>query len=315
MKTLTSCLRGRRHLLRREPCEDRFALLPLPGGLAAAVADGHGDARCTRAGFGARAACASALRALADPALPPEELAAAIRRRYESLCRRHLARHPLTEREQGLLADLDPLYAYGTTLACARTDAGGTTLLQIGDSEVLALRPDGRPFPAIPADPDCAGSVTSSLADPAAAARFAHYDLPAAALLLFTDGYGYRGSLPSALLGLLKDPLPAALPADILDRGEHGDDQTVLLAADEAVCAGEGFRRGLADLLERLAAEEKLRTLRQEQREVMAYLRLAWRALLERDKEEQLRLFPRIQAQLRRLQELDAGIEDLSARL
>ena len=114
---------------------------------------------------------------------------------------------------------------------------------------------------------------------------------------------------------LLKDPLPAALPADILDRGEHGDDQTVLLAADEAVCAGEGFRRGLADLLDRLAAEEKLRALRQEQREVMAYLRLAWRALLERDKEEQFHLFPRIQAQLRRLQELDAGIEDLSARL
>ncbi len=40
MKTLSSCLRGRRHILRREPCEDRFAVLPLPGGLAAAAADG-----------------------------------------------------------------------------------------------------------------------------------------------------------------------------------------------------------------------------------------------------------------------------------
>ena len=89
MKTLTSCLQGRRHILRREPCEDRFAVLPLPGGLAAAAADGHGDARCCRAGFGARVACASALRALSDPALSPEALAGAIRQRYERLCRRH----------------------------------------------------------------------------------------------------------------------------------------------------------------------------------------------------------------------------------
>lgn len=210
MKTLSSCLRGRRHILRREPCEDRFAVLPLPGGLAAAAADGHGDARCCRAGFGARVACASALHALSDPALPPEALAGAIRQRYERLCRRHLARHPLTEREQALLAGLDPLYAYGTTLVCARTDAAGTTLLRIGDSEVLALGPDGLPFPILAADPNCTGSATTSLADPDAetAARVARYDRPAAALLLFTDGYSYRGQLPAGLLDLLRAPCP-----------------------------------------------------------------------------------------------------------
>ena len=220
MKTLISCLRCRRHILRREPCEDRFAVLPLPGGLAAAAADGHGDARCCRAGFGARVACASALHALSDPALSPEALAGAIRQRYERLCRRHLARHPLTEREQALLAGLDPLYAYGTTLVCARTDAAGTTLLRIGDSEVLALGPDGLPFPILAADPNCTGSATTSLADPDAetAARVARYDRPAAALLLFTDGYSYRGQLPAGLLDLLRAPLPDAIPAELLDR-------------------------------------------------------------------------------------------------
>ena len=315
MKTLTSCLRGRQHVLRREPCEDRFAVLPLPGGLAAAAADGHGAARCCRAGFGARVACASALHALSDPALSPEALAGAIRQRYERLCRRHLARHPLTEREQALLAGLAPLYAYGTTLVCARTDAAGTTLLRIGDSEVLALGSDGLPFPILAADPNCTGSATTSLADPDAetAARVARYDRPAAALLLFTDGYSYRGQLPAGLLDLLRAPLPDAIPAELLDRGDHGDDQTVLLAADEALCAGEGFRRGLTELLDRLAAAEALRKLQRERREVMAYLRLAQKALRERQGEDLRSLCCHTREQLDRLQALDAEIAALSA--
>ena len=282
MKTLSSCLRGRRHILRREPCEDRFAVLPLPGGLAAAAADGHGDARCCRAGFGARVACASALHALSDPALSPEALAGAIRQRYERLCRRHLARHPLTEREQALLAGLDPLYAYGTTLVCARTDAAGTTLLRIGDSEVLALGPDGLLFPILAADPNCTGSATTSLADPDAetAARVARYDRPAAALLLFTDGYSYRGQLPAGLLDLLRAPLPDAIPAELLDR---------------------------------LAAAEALRTLQRERREVMAYLRLAQKALQERQGEDLRSLCCHTREQLDRLQALDAEIAALSA--
>ena len=259
-------------------------------------------------------ACASALHALSDPALSPEALAGAIRQRYERLCRRHLARHPLTEREQALLAGLDPLYAYGTTLVCARTDAAGTTLLRIGDSEVLALGPDGLPFPILAADPNCTGSATTSLADPDAetAARVARYDRPAAALLLFTDGYSYRATARGAS-GPAARPLPDAIPAELLDRGDHGDDQTVLLAADEALCAGEGFLRGLTELLDRLAAAEALRKLQRERREVMAYLRLAQKALRERQGEDLRSLCCHTREQLDRLQALDAEIAALSA--
>lgn len=108
-------------------------------------------------------------------------------------------------------------------------------------------------------------------------------------------------------------PLPDAIPAELLDRGDHGDDQTVLLAADEALCAREGFLRGLTELLDRLAAAEALRKLQRERREVMAYLRLAQKALRERQGEDLRSLCCHTREQLDRLQALDAEIAALSA--
>ena len=87
----------------------------------------------------------------------------------------------------------------------------------------------------------------------------------------------------------------------------------VLLAADEALCAGEGFRQGLTELLDRLAAAEALRKLQRERREVMADLRLAQKALRERQGEDLRSLCCHTREQLDRLQALDAEIAALSA--
>ena len=305
-----SCRTGERHLRKRLPCQDRWLLRETPGGIILALADGHGDARCIRAGFGARMACAAAADVLSDPALAPEELGTALTRRFAQLAERHLRLRPLGAEEAQALGGLPPIFAYGATLIAARADGESLTLLQVGDGAVHALRADGSLFPAMEEDPNNFLNVTASLADAEARVRWARYEEAPAALLAYTDGYCHGGERPAELLGLLAEALPETLPEDILHRGDRGDDQTVAVLRSDALC-GEAFLHGLAETRKALADEARRRELLRTRREIRAYLETALGLLRRREGDERAALEERIRQGFLKLENVNRALDEL----
>jgi hypothetical protein len=88
-----------------------------------------------------------------------------------------------------------PVVPYGSTLLVAVIAAQWLVCAQIGDGDMLAVRPDGSSFAPVAGDDRLDGRRTTSLCQPDALASFrtgAHdlRQVPLAALLLATDGYG-----------------------------------------------------------------------------------------------------------------------------
>jgi hypothetical protein len=181
-----------------------------PGGVVAAIADGHGHIRHFRSADGAAlavdVACRVASRAaggLATDATGDEaeragqELARAVVAGWRSAVAGQLEERPYTTEEQWLLdrsADT-PVIPYGSTLLVAVIAAGWLVCAQIGDGDMLAVRPDGSSFSPVAGDDRLDGRRTTSLCQPDALASFrtgAHdlRQVPLAALLLASDGYG-----------------------------------------------------------------------------------------------------------------------------
>jgi hypothetical protein len=228
-----------------------------PDGLAIAVADGHGDARCVRADVGARLAVSAALRAaraLPAHALPgdvlpgrdsavPAELADRIVTGWRAEVSAHRRQHPLAA---GAATNGD-VEAYGATLLLAIVLADHLTLVQIGDGDVLLVRADGSVRCPVPARPACAAGATDSLAadDAASAAAGVVIELDPAheLVLLATDGYGnsfaereWWHDLGADYVRLVREHglpwLGGQLPAWLHESAQAGgDDATVMVAA------------------------------------------------------------------------------------
>jgi Protein phosphatase 2C len=182
-----------------------------PGGVVVAVADGHGHIRHFRSADGAALAVEVACRVASqtaaglaaeaagdeEAALAGPELARAVVAGWLSAVAGQLEVRPYTAEEQfvlGLAADT-PVVPYGATLLVAVIAARWLVCAQIGDGDILAVRPDGSSFSPVAGDDRLDGRRTTSLCQPDALASFrtGAHDLrrvPLAALLLATDGYG-----------------------------------------------------------------------------------------------------------------------------
>jgi hypothetical protein len=211
--------RGAAHLATGLPNQDAAAYrdASTPGGaVIVAIADGHGHSRHFRSGTGSAlavdTACqvAAALTAgLARRAQPGAlgraevdaavraELAPALVRNWRAAVAAHLAEQPFTAEEQSRLDALgdEPEIPYGATLLVVTVVAHWLICAQIGDGDMLAIRPDGQSFGPVPAGEKLDGERTRSLCQPDALAAFrvGVHDLdtrPLVALLLATDGYG-----------------------------------------------------------------------------------------------------------------------------
>ena len=209
-QAVTATERGAAHRAAGLPNQDAVAVHPVPpGGLVAAVADGHGHSRHFRSARGARLAvsiaCQAAREFAARPGgLPgPGEAAEELRRvlvpgivtRWREAVHRDVAAEPFTAAEDTVRRADDVTIPYGTTLLLAIGLGERLLLAQIGDGDIVCIRPDGTALLAVPGDPLLDGRHTTSLCSPDAAGSFrvAAVDLAGTAVLgalLATDGYG-----------------------------------------------------------------------------------------------------------------------------
>jgi hypothetical protein len=208
-QAVTATERGAAHRAAGLPNQDAVAVFPLdPAGMVAAVADGHGHSRHFRSGRGARLAVAVAGQAARDLAarpggLPgpaeaaeelPRTLVPEIVTRWRDAVLADVAAEPFTGAEEVVRRGDDVTVPYGTTLLLAIGLGERLLLAQIGDGDIVCVRPDGTALLPVPGDPLLDGRHTTSLCTPGAGGCFraGAVDLAATPLLgalLATDGY------------------------------------------------------------------------------------------------------------------------------
>ena len=226
---LTASQRGAAHLAAGLPNQDAVATRHVrPDALVAAVADGHGHHRHFRSARGSQLAVAAACEAAQELAARLDEFEAAepiesqtlrslvpaITGRWRDAVREDLAADPFTAEEESARARSDDaLIAYGSTLLLAIAGQRWLVLVQIGDGDIMGIRPDGRALLPVPDDPSLDGQQTTSLCGRRAEDDFraAVVDTSTTALLgvmLATDGYGNAQ---------VADPWPDAVSADLAE--------------------------------------------------------------------------------------------------
>lgn len=231
---------GAGHVKEGRPNEDAVAhqLAQSPGGpalLVVAVADGHGDARHFRSDRGAQMAVAAGISAMADWSArisrSPAEIKLSARHdlvpdvvaRWNAAVTADLSEDQFTAAEHAVLTSraLPPPTAYGSTLLIGAFTSDYAVFAQIGDGNIVAVRPDGRPGSPVPADKRLDGSRTTSLCQAGAEAAFRIGVVqlaarPLFAALLATDGFGNAQA---------EDPWQPSLAADLAELGlEHDQD-------------------------------------------------------------------------------------------
>jgi hypothetical protein len=197
--------RGAAHHANGLPNQDAVARQDGPGGaITVAIADGHGHSRHFRSADGSAlavdVACQVAAKMAAELATGAEvapDLVTAVVAQWRAGVAAHLAANPYTAEQQAALdlAEDDPEVPYGSTLLLAMIAGPWLLCAQIGDGDMLGVRPDGGLLHPVPGDDRLDGQRTTSLcqADAVDSFRTGAYDLrevPLTALLLATDGYG-----------------------------------------------------------------------------------------------------------------------------
>jgi len=276
-RAMIGTARGAAHDARGLPNQDSAESLAIAqaGGTVVAVADGHGHDRHFRSAAGSRlavrTACAVVAGLAADGGTQPwspqraaalrDQLPEAIVARWREAVALDIAAHPYTAEEQSALeqAGDGPSIPYGSTLLVALIAGGWLICAQIGDGDLLAIRPDGGAWSPVSGDGLLDGYRTTSLCQPAAVSAFraAAHDLRAVsllALLLSTDGYG------NAQAEEPWQPVVARDLAELAARHDHGwfAEQLTAWAVRCASAAGSADDTTIALLLapasERLAA-------------------------------------------------------------
>lgn len=254
-------------------CQDRYRVLRREDRLILLVSDGHGGRPYTRSGLGARFACAAA-EAVLRKETDSDFIPAAIKDRYDAMVAKHLALRPLEDWEAERLGSLPQPAVYGATLLAAVITPTATELFQLGDGEIHALKADGTFFPGLPADGDCQGNLTTSLAHNREFAlrhfRTVRYPEPAAGLMLFSDGC--EGGVHQSAVGLADLPALDTHLENMLHITNHGDDQTFLLTWNPEIVDTEPFRNTLTEALQVMA--EETRRKKQEMRDLEEYTQL-----------------------------------------
>src|SRR5690349_6054740 len=205
-QAVTATERGAAHRAAGLPNQDAVEVRPLGGGIVAAVADGHGHSRHFRSARDARLAVSIACQAASDLAaragrLPaePEDLrhllVPGIVSQWREAVHRDVAAEPFTGAEDAVRRGDDATIPYGTTLLVAIGMGERLLLAQIGDGDIVCIRPDGTALLPVPGDPLLDGRHTTSLCSVGASDSFrvAAVELAGTAVLgalLATDGYG-----------------------------------------------------------------------------------------------------------------------------
>jgi hypothetical protein len=212
-RVIVGTARGATHDVRGMPNQDSAETQPVApaGGTVVAVADGHGHGRHFRSATGSRlavrTACAVVDGLTAEAGGQPwsaevaatlrDKLPEAIVTRWRDAVAEHLVAHPYTPAELSTLdaAGDGPEIPYGSTLLVALIAEDWLVCAQIGDGDLLAVRPDGGAWSPVAGDDLLDGYRTTSLCQPEAVTAFraAAHDLrgkPLLALLIGTDGYG-----------------------------------------------------------------------------------------------------------------------------
>ncbi len=256
--------RGSSHARDGKPCQDAHAIWsssfmgePI---LAVAVADGHGGGRHDLSHCGAALAVQAAVSELiaslpvpgGDWAWRPvsgsgdEEFHNRVTARWKGYVTADAGQRP------GLCPDggggQDLLSRYGTTLLLALIDGSECWVGQIGDGDILLVRPDGSIEAPIPKDETLLGTVTYSLSsrDSPALWRTARFPLGTGGLLLMaTDGLSdsfenteaefqvFARSLFERVTGFGIERVGSALPGwlDGYSLNGSGDDMTLVLVS------------------------------------------------------------------------------------
>ena len=284
-QVIARCRTGSSHIMRHKPCQDRLCRVQTPDfTLVLAVADGHGSPEYSRSGIGARFAVYAAQKVLPSDA-PDEEVVADIKWLYDHMVARHMARHPLSEREMGLLsaARLHPVAAYGCTLAVAVIDytRGTTTRYCLGDSGVFCIGADGRFPPSMPEDPACVGSATSSMCQSPETVkehfRIQHLGIMAA-VGVYSDGAEAEDWRAAEVLFSKGDEASEESMENrvskLLKLTNHGDDQTYVLAVDPEAVTTDAFQAGVAEEVHRGHQVMALNRGLEKRKQAEVYLRL-----------------------------------------
>lgn len=197
---------GAAHLRAGRPCEDAYALWSSSRGaepfLACAVADGHGDIRHDLSRIGSALAVEAATsemaafcRVYSEESIPRQQFRAGFKADLPRRITRRW-RELVTEDAGRRMPDETPaqdrlVTRYGTTLIAALVAGDSLLLAQIGDGDIVLVRPDGSVEFPLPADPVIAGNETHSLssADAHLLWRTATIDRGSGGVLLVaTDG-------------------------------------------------------------------------------------------------------------------------------
>jgi hypothetical protein len=270
--------RGVAHYLRGLPNQDAAACQEGPGGsIIVAIADGHGHSRHFRSAEGSAlavdvaslaAARLAAVLTSAGPAAPAvgaaaRDLPRAIVAEWRAAVAEQIIMRPYTKRERAALdaAGDGPEIPYGSTLLMAMIAGPWLVCAQIGDGDMLGVRPDGGLLYPVPGDDRLEGHQTTSLcqADAETSFRAGAHDLretPLAAVLAVTDGYSNSQAEEPWQPGVARDLAEFAAARDTkwfeqqvpawasrcASSEGSGDDTTValLLAPAGAGADGEG---------------------------------------------------------------------------
>ena len=177
---------GAAHIRTGRPCEDAYALWSGSSGaqscIAFAVADGHGDPRHDQSRTGAALAVDAAIgelvafhRSYADGNIPRQQFRAGFKtdlprratRRWRELVVHDAGRRILPPGPVPPSDGQDQHFTrYGTTLIAALVVNDSILVGQIGDGDLLLVRPDGSIEFPLPRDPVLAGNETHSLSSP-----------------------------------------------------------------------------------------------------------------------------------------------------
>jgi|WetSurMetagenome_2_1015567.scaffolds.fasta_scaffold111851_2 serine/threonine protein phosphatase PrpC len=169
---------GASHLRSSHPCEDAFALWSGSSGaipcIAIAVADGHGDPRHDQSRTGSALAVQAAVDELIDfhrmhmYMVPPHILRSEFKTDFPRRATRRwreIVRIDAGQREIPLspAGGPDDYARYGSTLITALIVADTILIGQIGDGDIVLVRPDGTIEFPIPCDTCLVGMATQSL--------------------------------------------------------------------------------------------------------------------------------------------------------
>lgn len=265
-RVIASSVRGSRHVRTGAPNQDAEAHWCDGETALVCVADGHGSPQHHRSDIGATLAVdvgiaalreiASAPRALRSEVLghAPERIVRDWRARVDA----HLESCPLD------FASEDPYIAYGATFLAGGAAEGDLFFLQLGDGDIVCVRPDGTTVRPLPPDERLIANETTSLCMGSAHREFrlrlvSEPELTPALITISTDGYAnsfrsdadflqigpdYLQMVNESGAGAVESELPAILQ-DTTTNGS-GDDITLAVLYRDDGRVHDDSRRGRA---------------------------------------------------------------------